>query len=199
MMMTSALCLLLFFGGMVGISLLLVIYNREPAAGKRTGPVMLDLAPPILPSGPWNDAPDSLEHVCMPRVPPNTGWVGVMISTPAKAGAYELVTVVGVARVPVDQASSLSKLAVTFESRSTGERTVVKPTLLTPVTAPPESAKPVALERVTRAERVDAAVIGFFVPRSMLGALAPAEYRVSAQVDFAHSNEQRMALAAQFA
>ncbi len=199
MMMTSALCLLLFFAGMAALSVLLVVNNRAPApGGKPLSTPMLDLAPPAHSTGPWSDAPDSLAHACMPKVPATTGWLGVLISTPEKAGAYELITVVGVARVPADQAASLGKLTVTFESRSTGERTVVKPAFVGTLAAPVEGAKPVALERVTRAERVDAAVVGFFVPRTMLSGLPAAEYRVSAQVDFAYANEQRLALAPQF-
>jgi hypothetical protein len=197
MMMLSGLCLLGFFASMAGLSVLMVLKFNGPPKVKRPPPLMLDLAPPIASSGPWSDPPDSLQHPMLPTLLPNTGWLGVLISTPKSAGPTERITVVGLVRVPADQLASLGKLEVVFESRSTGERVSCTPTFIGPAIGGPPS-KPVGFERATRAEREQAVTVGFFVTRAMLGPLPSAEYRVSAHVDFAHSNEQRLELSAQF-
>ncbi len=192
MMIMSALCVVGFIAMMFGISLLLVVTFRDsPKAAARASATMLDLAPPALTSSsaPWHELPSSLTHPLFPTLLPNTGWLGVMVAT--APGPSAALPVVGLARVPNSQAPSMARLEVVFESRSTGERVVCKPTF---VGLPPEvsvAARPVAFERATRIDREQATVIGFFVPKTSLRVPA-AEYRVYAQVDMAHSNEQRV-------
>ena len=190
MMLTSALCLIGFFAAMFGLSLFLVLNFRDSPKGVRTSSTMLDLAPPAPSSAPWHEAPDSLAHPLWPTLLPNTGWLGVMVLTPPAASTA--LALVGLARVPSAQAPSLARLEVVFESRSTGERVVCKPTLVgLPPSASEAAAQRVAFERATRIEREQATVVGFFVPRAALQVPA-AEYRVYAHVDLAHSNEQRL-------
>ncbi len=190
MMMTSALCLVVFFGGIVAVSLLLVTNFRDSPKLNRPGTsVMLDLTPPALRgTASWHEVPDSLQHPLMPTLQPNTGWLGVNVIV---SDAKDNVTLVGMARVPHEQAPALSSLEVVFESRSTGARVVCMPTMIgLPPAATPER-KPVAIERATRVDREHATVVGFYVTRTMVQ-LTPAEYRVYAHVDLAHSNEQRL-------
>jgi len=189
MMLTSALCLIGFFAAMFGVSLFLVLNFREGPKSIRASSTMLDLAPPAPTNAPWLELPDSLQHPLFPTLLPNTGWLGVMVLTPNGEGAA--LALVGLARVPHAQAPSLARLEVVFESRSTGERVVCKPTLLgLPTSAQSTAEQRVAFERATRVDREQATVVGFFVPRASLQVPA-AEYRVYAYVDLAHSNEQR--------
>ncbi len=202
MMMTSALCVILFFGGMAALSVLLVTKFRDsPKLASPLSNVMLDLTPPVATAlaAPWAERPDSPRHGLLPALSAaNTGWLGLIITLPASPvrRAENAVVVTGLARVPDEMASSADRLQVVFESRSTGEKFACVPVLLgvPPGVAGAENPT-VGFERAVRAHREKATVIGFFVTSEAVKALPAAEYRVFAHVDFAHSNEQRIELA----
>lgn len=189
MMMLSAMCLVGFLAGVVGLSVLLVTNFRDAPRAHRTSSQMLDLAPPVMSRASWAELPQTLQHPLWPALNSNTGWLGVVIATPTAPRPDDAALIIGLARLPVKQQSWARQLEVVFESRSTGERVRCQPTLVGPLPEPSTSSEPLNIEHPTREQRVQASVVGFFVSRSMVS-LPPAEYRVFAQLGPVHSNEQ---------
>ncbi len=175
-----------------------VVLAVRRAATKPSGPpprthAMLDLSPPVASDrASWVDPPSALSDPLFPALPANTGWLGVHIAMREWAPT-NTVSLVGLARVPKDQAPSLRGLEVVFENRATGERLTRPPVFveLPKNGADDATERPlVALERATLADRSHAVMVGFYLREATLQ-LPAAEYRVFVHVDVTHSNELR--------